>query len=59
MKDVLSLGVYITTAIKCGKISYSIVSKTVENCSNLLESEMGLFPRTESILLMGDTAKNQ
>jgi len=54
--DVLDLGVYITTAIKCGKTGYSISSKTVENCSSLLESEMDLLPRIEAILLMGDTA---
>jgi uracil-DNA glycosylase len=56
MEDVLDLGVYITTAIKCGKIGYSISSKTIENCSGLLENEMDLLPRIESILLMGDTA---
>jgi uracil-DNA glycosylase len=56
MEDVLDLGVYITTAIKCGKTGYSISSKTIENCSSLLESEMDLLPRIEAILLMGDTA---
>jgi uracil-DNA glycosylase len=56
MKDVLDLGVYITTGIKCGKTGYSISSKTVDNCSTLLESEMDLLPRIEAILLMGDTA---
>jgi uracil-DNA glycosylase len=56
MEDVLDLGVYITTAIKCGKTRYSISSKTIEICSSLLESEMDLLPRIEAILLMGDTA---
>jgi len=56
MEDVLDLGVYITTAIKCGKTGYSISSKTIENCSSLLESEMDLLPRIEALLLMGDTA---
>ena len=56
MDDVLDLGVYITTSIKCGKTGYSIASKTVENCSNLLENEMDLLPSIDSILLMGDTA---
>ncbi len=56
MEDVLDLGVFITTAIKCGKIGYSISSKTVENCSNLLKREMDLFPKIKTILLMGDTA---
>lgn len=56
MEDVLDLGVYITTAIKCGKTEYSISYKTVENCSSLLASEMDVLPRIEAILLMGDTA---
>ncbi len=56
MEDVLDLGVYITTAIKCGKTGYSITSKTVENCSSLLESELDLLSNIEAILLMGDTA---
>jgi len=55
-EDVLDLGVYITTAIKCGKTGYPISSKTVENCSSLLEKEMDLLPHIEAILLMGDTA---
>jgi len=56
MKDVLNLGIYVTTAIKCGKTGYSISSKTVENCSSILEKEIGLFPNVKAILLMGDTA---
>ena len=56
MDDVLDLGVYITTAIKCGKTGYSISSKTVEFCSSLLEREMDLLPDIKAILLMGDTA---
>jgi len=57
MKDVLNLGVYITTAIKCGKTAYSISPGTIDNCSiRILENEMNLFPKTKAILLMGDTA---
>jgi len=56
MEDVLNLGVYVTTAIKCGKTGYSVSSKTVENCSSILETEMNLFPNVKTILLMGDTA---
>ncbi|MFQ6127104.1 MAG: uracil-DNA glycosylase family protein [Candidatus Heimdallarchaeota archaeon] len=57
IEDVLNLGVYITTAIKCAKTSYSISSKTVENCSlRILENEIDLFPKIKAILLMGDTA---
>jgi len=57
MEDVLNLGVYVTTAIKCGKTVYSISPKTIDNCSiRILENEMNLFPKTKAILLMGDTA---
>jgi len=57
MEDVLNLGVYVTTAVKCGKTAYSISPKTIDNCSiRILENEMNLFSKIRDILLMGDTA---
>jgi len=57
MKDVLNLGVYVTTAIKCGKTAYAIASQTIDNCSaRILENELNLFPKLRAVLLMGDTA---
>jgi hypothetical protein len=57
IEDVLRLGVYVTTAIKCAKTSYSIFPQTIENCcSRILEREMHLFRGIKAILLMGDTA---
>jgi len=57
MEDVLKLGVYVTTAIKCAKTAYSITPQTVDNCSlRILEKEIGLFPKAKIVLLMGDTA---
>ncbi len=56
VKDILDLGVYITTAVKCGKKAYSVSSDTIKNCSELLEREIDLFPHTKSLLLMGDVA---
>jgi len=56
IEDILNSGVYITTAIKCGKIGYFISPKSVSNCSRILETEINLFPNVRSILLMGDTA---
>jgi len=57
MKDILNLGVYVTTAIKCGKTAYSIAPKTIDNCSiRILENEINLFPKIKTVLLMGDTA---
>ena len=56
IEDILNLGVYLTTAIKCGKTSYGIATQTVENCSYLLEKELALFPNVKVYLLMGDVA---
>jgi len=57
MKDVLNLGVFITTAIKCGKTAYAIAAQTIDNCSvRILENELRLFPELKAALLMGDTA---
>ena len=56
MEEILHLGVYITTAIKCGKIQYSISTGTIKACSEILEKEVALFPGIEVFLLMGDVA---
>jgi len=57
MKDILDLGVYVTTAIKCAKTTYAISPETTENCClRILEKEIDLFPKIKTILLMGDTA---
>jgi uracil-DNA glycosylase len=56
MQDILDLGVYITTAVKCGKTQYAISPDTMSNCSNLLEQEITLFPNIRVYLLMGDVA---
>jgi uracil-DNA glycosylase len=52
--DILKLGVYLTTAIKCGKTGYGIATQTIQNCSYLLEKELSLFPNVKVYLLMGD-----
>jgi len=56
LEDVLDLGVYLTTAIKCGKTGYAISTLTVRACSVLLETELGVFPLARVLMLMGDTA---
>ncbi len=56
MNDILKLGVYITTAIKCGKFAYAISPQTMNNCSALLEKELSLFPDIRVFMLMGDVA---
>jgi uracil-DNA glycosylase len=54
--DLLALGVYLTTAVKCGKTGYAVSSRTVQACSVLLEAELARFPRTQALMLMGDVA---
>jgi len=56
LEDILKLGVYCTTAIKCGKCNALIQTDTIKNCSILLEKEIGLFPNLKVFLLMGDVA---
>jgi uracil-DNA glycosylase len=56
IQDILDLGVYLTTAVKCGKTGYGLASETVQNCSHLLEKELDLFPNVKVCLLMGDVA---
>jgi uracil-DNA glycosylase len=56
MRDILNLGVYITTAIKCGKTAYAISPDTMKNCAVLLEREIALFPDITVFMLMGDVA---
>ncbi len=55
-RDILDLGVYLTTAVKCGKTAYGIQTATVEECSRILERELKLFPNLKAFMLMGDVA---
>ena len=56
IQDILGMGVYLTTAVKCGKTGYGIKTDTIEHCSHLLEKEIALFPNVKVYLLMGDVA---
>jgi uracil-DNA glycosylase len=56
LEDVLDLGIYLTTAVKCGKTGYAISTDTVRACSVLLEAELGVFPLARALMLMGDSA---
>lgn len=55
-REILDLGVYLTTAVKCGKTSYAIETNTVKQCSRILDAEIALFPNIKAFLLMGDVA---
>jgi uracil-DNA glycosylase len=55
-QDILEMGVYLTTAVKCAKVGYGLQNSTIEECSRLLEAELALFPNVQAYLLMGDVA---
>jgi uracil-DNA glycosylase len=54
--DLLALGVYLTSSVKCAKTGYAIQKDTLRACSCLLEKEIALFPNVLVYLLMGDVA---
>ncbi|HEY90938.1 MAG TPA: uracil-DNA glycosylase [Dehalococcoidia bacterium] len=56
IREILDMGVYLTTAVKCGKTGYGIKTKTIEECSRILEKELVLFPDAKVFMLMGDVA---
>jgi len=56
IEDILDMGIYITTAIKCGKTQYAISNDTMKNCIRLLTEETALFPNLKAFMLMGDVA---
>ena len=56
IQDLLDMGVYFTTAVKCGKTGYGIKANTIKECSHILEKELALFPDMKAYMLMGDVA---
>jgi hypothetical protein len=56
IQDLLQMGIYFTTAVKCGKTGYGIKAASIKTCSHILEKELDLFPNVKAILLMGDVA---
>ena len=56
ISDLVGMGIYFTTAVKCGKNDYGIKAATIKQCSEILEQEIGLFPRVAVYMLMGDVA---
>lgn len=56
IQDLIAMGVYLTTAVKCGKTGYTLKAATVKTCSHILEQELALFPNVKVFLLMGDVA---
>jgi uracil-DNA glycosylase len=56
VQDILDLGIYLTTAVKCGKTGYAIGRTTITECSRILEQEIAIFTNVKAYLLMGDVA---
>ena len=56
LQDLLNLGFYFTTAVKCGKTGYGIKAATIKECSLLLEQELTQFHNLKIFMLMGDVA---
>ncbi len=54
--DIVDLGFYLTIAVKCAKIGYSVPTNAIKNCSFILEKEINLFLNYKVIMLMGDVA---
>jgi hypothetical protein len=55
-KEILDLGVYLTSAVKCSKTGYGIKAGTIQECSKILEREIARFPNVQVMWLMGDVA---
>jgi len=56
LQDLLDMGIYFTSAVKCGKIGYGLKAATIKTCSHILEEELNLFPNVQVYMLMGDVA---
>lgn len=56
MRDILDLGIYITSALKTPKESSTADPEVIKAQLPLLEAELQLFPNLKVIMLMGDVA---
>ena len=54
--QLLEQGIYLTNAVKCGKVGYEIRAGTIKTCSHILEQELRQFPNIAVYMLMGDVA---
>jgi hypothetical protein len=57
MEEILSMGIYITNAVKIPKTEYDVEKSSIEASLPFLEKELALFPNLKVIMLMGDVAK--
>lgn len=54
--ELVDMGIYFTTAVKCSKTTSGIRTSTIEACSYLLEKELDMFSKAKVLMLMGDVA---
>ena len=57
MRDIVDMGIYITTAVKEPKSGYTVDPVLIKTHLPFLEAEISLFPGLKVIMLMGDVAK--
>jgi len=57
MREILDMGIYITTTVKSPKTGYTVDPAVIEAQLPILEAELALFPNLQVIMLMGDVAK--
>ena len=57
IQDIVSMGIYVTTAVKRPKDGYAVDPALVRAHLPVLEEELRLFPRLGVVMLMGDVAK--
>ena len=57
IQDILSLGIYITNAVKTPKSEYAVSKESIEESLPYLEKELELLPNLQVVMLMGDVAK--
>ncbi len=57
MRDILGMGIYITTAVKSPKDGYTVDPGIIKAHLPILKAELSLFPNLKVIMLMGDVAK--
>jgi uracil-DNA glycosylase len=55
-KEIIDMGIYLTTAIKCSKKEYLVSSGTIKECTKILEYELDQFPNVRVVMCMGDFA---
>ena len=57
MRDILGMGIYITTAVKLPKSEYTVDPGVILAHLPILKAELSLFPNLKVVMLMGDVAK--